>query len=227
MGSGSPPGADITGSTHRFGRSARIGLRLALKPNAAWMGAVDGAWWPRSTDPLAEFPAMIAGVALRRGRVDRVAFNSIAWDDAPGRVVVDGVTILLEGFRSLDRRTVSVSGANWHRMVLLVIPPDAEENAAAIAITRAASGANTEQPTQILTTSGVDNPGGATDRRPARRTGGNSVMTDESTVASADMNQHFARVLAAITVASSGSTTRKARHRAAVPGVRGRGPRSG
>lgn len=52
------------------------------------MGTVDGAWWPRSTDPLAEFPAMIAGIELHRGPVNRVAFNSIVWDSAPDRVVI-------------------------------------------------------------------------------------------------------------------------------------------
>lgn len=156
MNSGSPPGIEITSSGCGVGTSARVGLRLAVKPKAALMGAVDGAWWPRSTDPLAEFPAMIAGIELRRGPVSRVAFNSIVWDDAPDRVVVDGATIELEGFQSLDRRTVLVSGVNWHRMVLLVIPPDTDEPAAVAAIERAASGDNAEQAARILVACGVD-----------------------------------------------------------------------
>lgn len=156
MNSGSSPGVDITGSVRGWGTSSRVGLRLALKPRAALMGTVDGAWWPRSTDPLAEFPSMIAGIELHRGPVNRVAFNSIVWDDAPDRVVVDGAVIELEGFRSLDHRTVLVSGANWHRMVLLVIPPEAEEPAAIAAIERAASDYNTEHAAQILIASGAD-----------------------------------------------------------------------
>lgn len=164
MGSGSSPGVGIGGSIRGLGMSGRVGLRLALKPKAALMGAVDGAWWPRTTNPLAEFPAMIVGVELRRGPVDRVAFSSIAWDDAPDRIVVDGSTVELEGFRSLDRRTVLLSGGNWHRMVLLVIPPRADERAAAAAIALAASGDNTDQAKQILVASGVDRSGGADDR---------------------------------------------------------------
>jgi hypothetical protein len=165
VNSGSPPGVDIVRGISRFSTSAHfLELRLALKPMAALMGAVDGAWWPRSSDPLAEFPALVAGIALYRGHVDRVAFNSIVWDDAPDHMVVDGARIKLEGFRSLDRRTVSLAGPNWHRMVLLVIPPDADERAAASAITRAASGDNTEQATQILLASGVDRQRGADDR---------------------------------------------------------------
>ena len=164
MGSGSPPGIDIIGGIRGSGMSRRVGLRLALKPKAALMGAVDGAWWPRTNNPLAEFPAMIAGVELRRGPVDRVAFSSIAWDDAPGRIVVAGATIELEGFRSLDRRTVWVSGVSWHRMVLLVIPPQAGEQAAAAALALAACGDNTDQAKQILVASGVDSSRGADDR---------------------------------------------------------------
>jgi len=164
MSSGLPPGGDIGSGICERDMSGRVGLRLALKPKAALMGAVDGAWWPRTANPLAEFPAMVAGIELRRGPVDRVAFNSIAWDDAPGRMVVAGATIELEGFSSLDRRTVLVSGGNWHRMVLLVIPPDADEQAALAAIALAASGRNTDQITQILIASGVDRSGGADDR---------------------------------------------------------------
>ena len=169
MSSG-PPGLDIP-SSRGLRTSVRLGLRLALKPKAALMGTVDGAWWPRSTDPLAEFPAMIAGIELHRGPVDRVAYNSIAWDAAPGRIVVNGATVKLEGFRSLDRHTVLVSGENWHRMVLLVIPPEADERAAVAAIARAASGDNTEQATRILVESGVDRPGriDVCDRLPTRR----------------------------------------------------------
>jgi len=83
---------------------------------------------------------MIAGIQLRRGPVDRVTFSSIAWDDAPDRMVVGGSSNELAGSRSLDRRTVLVSGVNWHRIVLLVIPPQTGEQAAVAAIALAASG---------------------------------------------------------------------------------------
>lgn len=164
MSSGSPLCVEIYGGTYGLGMSGRVGLRLALKPKAALVGAVDGAWWPRTTNPLAEFPALIAGIELRRGPVDRVAFSSIAWDDAPDRIVVADAPIKLEGFRSLDRRTVLVSGVNWRRMVLLVIPPHADDQAALAAIALAASGDNTDQATQILIASGVERWAGADDR---------------------------------------------------------------
>jgi hypothetical protein len=144
-----------------LGVSGRIGLRLALKPRAVSMGAVDGAWWPRTTNVLAEFPAMIAGIELLRGPVDRVAFSSMAWDAAPDRIVVAGAAIELAGSRSLHRSTVLVSGADWHRMLLLVIPPRANAQKANAAIALAASRDNTDQAQQILLASGVDSPDGA------------------------------------------------------------------
>jgi hypothetical protein len=127
MNSGSPPGVDISSGSYGLSLSGRIGLRLALKPKTELMGAVDGAWWPRTTNSFAEFPAMIAGIQLRRGPVERVTFSSLAWGDMPGRMVVGGASIELAGSTSLDRRTVLVSGAGWDPMVLLVIPPQTDE----------------------------------------------------------------------------------------------------
>jgi len=46
--------------------------RLRLKPAAPAMGHVDGAWWPRTRDLTAELPALLAAVAARLGRIDRV-----------------------------------------------------------------------------------------------------------------------------------------------------------
>lgn len=133
----------------RSGHAFQV-LRLTVKPKSAVMGMIDGAWWPRSVDPLAEFPAMIAGIALRIGQADRVAFNNGVWAEAPGKIVVGGRTIELEGFRSLDKDTVLVHGQDWHRMALLVIPPETAEDAAVEALARASDPYNTESAAQIL-----------------------------------------------------------------------------
>lgn len=125
-------------------------LRLTVKPKSAAMGMLDGAWWPRSADPLAEFPAMIAGIALRIGQPDRVAFNCAVWTEAPGEIVIGGRIIELDGFRSLDKDIVLLHGQDWHRMALLVIPPETAEKAAAAALARASDPYNTESASQIL-----------------------------------------------------------------------------
>ncbi|ONI77804.1 hypothetical protein ALI144C_30675 [Actinosynnema sp. ALI-1.44] len=117
----------------------RVPLRLTLKPSSSPTGEVDGGWWPRSMDPLAEFPAMIAGVTDRVGPVSRVAYNTETWGDAPRDMVIDGEMVRLEGIRALDPRTVFVSGRGWQRKTLLVVPPEASENTAQAALTSAAS----------------------------------------------------------------------------------------
>ena len=58
-------------------------LRLKLKPKAPTTGYVDGAWWPRSRDLSAELPALLAVLAVRLGRVQRVSFNLTDWDATP------------------------------------------------------------------------------------------------------------------------------------------------
>lgn len=114
-------------------------LRLTLRPASAPRGIVDGGWWPRSTDPLAEFPAVIAGIAMRLGPVTRLAYNMDAWGSAPWCLVVDHETVRLEGFHSIGRRTVIVSGKQWGRRVLLVVPPDTAVAVAELELARAAS----------------------------------------------------------------------------------------
>src|SRR5215217_8496946 len=51
------------------------GLRLQLDPTMAGTGAVDGGWWPRSRDPDAELPGLIAGLDASLGPVTRLALN--------------------------------------------------------------------------------------------------------------------------------------------------------
>ncbi|WP_236790902.1 DUF5994 family protein [Amycolatopsis sp. GM8] len=135
--------------------TTRQALRLTLKPQAAAMGMIDGAWWPRSRDSLAEFPAMIAGIQWRLGRPDQVAYNSDAWTETPRHMVVDGHAVRLVGFRFLDENTVLVSGRGWHRMALLVIPPESAGRTAVKALARAANPENTEQAEEILIHSGI------------------------------------------------------------------------
>jgi hypothetical protein len=162
MNSGVSSCVDISSGSYGLAVSGRMGLRLALKPKTALTGAVDGVWWPRTTNPLAEFPAMIAGVELYRRPVDRMAFSPIAWDDAPDRIVVAGATIELEGIRSLDRSTVWVSGVDRHCVVLLVIPPGTNEREATAML--AANGHDSDQARQIMVAGGVDRRGGVDDR---------------------------------------------------------------
>jgi hypothetical protein len=124
-------------------------LRLTLNPRPG-SGAVQGGWWPRSLDPLAEFPALIAGIAMRLGPVTRLTYNLDTWGGAPWCLVVDGETVCLEGFHSIDPGTVKVSGQEWGRRVLLIVPPDTASEAAEVELAGAADPMSLDGAGQVL-----------------------------------------------------------------------------
>ena len=131
------------------------GLRLQLDPTMAGTGAVDGGWWPRSRDPEAELPGLIAGLDASLGPITRLALNLDAWDTAPRRVAVDGRRVHVGWFRHMDAHTIGVSRASQDRVLLLVVPPQASTAAAAIAMAMAADAANSAGPTDILAAAGI------------------------------------------------------------------------
>ncbi|WP_246843090.1 DUF5994 family protein [Allokutzneria sp. NRRL B-24872] len=101
----------------------RQALRLKLKPKAPTTGYVDGAWWPRSRDLSTELPPLLAVLAIRLGRLQRVSYNLTTWDAAPRRVHIDGHQVRLSGFRTQHPHTVDVIGLDGLRLTLLVLPP--------------------------------------------------------------------------------------------------------
>ncbi|MEU6152098.1 DUF5994 family protein [Actinosynnema sp. NPDC047251] len=133
MGShGSPAGPEPTG-----GGSAKIipdlidtttgdtlshELRLAVKPESGRGGKVDGAWWPWSTDPAAEFPPLIAALGVH-DPVRRVAYHLRTWQRTATRMAVDGVAVRLEGFPFTHPDTVNLIRADRTRIRLVVVPP--------------------------------------------------------------------------------------------------------
>jgi hypothetical protein len=134
---------------------ARPGLRLQLDPTLAGTAAVDGGWWPRSRDPDAELPGLIAGLDSSLGPVTRVALNLDAWDSSPRRVAVDGRRVRVGWFRHMDAHTIGVTRAGQNRITLLVVPPQATTAAAEIAMAMAADAANSAGPADILAAAGI------------------------------------------------------------------------
>jgi hypothetical protein len=118
-------------------------------------GAVDGGWWPRSRDPDAELPSLIAGLDSSLGPVTRVALNLDAWDTAPRRVAVDGRRVRVGWFRHMDADTIGVTRAAKAHVVLLVVPPQATTAAAGTAMAMAADAANSTGPADILAAAGT------------------------------------------------------------------------
>ena len=116
-------------------------LRLRLAPHGGMPRPIDGAWWPRSYDLLAELPRLLAGLPRAWGHITSVTVNGAAWSAVPGRMLVFNQVVRL-------RRTVAASAPHTivllapgrGRWDLLVVPPGTTEEAAEPLMAAAASG---------------------------------------------------------------------------------------
>ncbi|MEV7098605.1 DUF5994 family protein [Amycolatopsis sp. NPDC051045] len=140
--------------------SLAVEKRLRLKPPGAVKGCFDGAWWPRSREPVAEFSALVTALAADSGPVDRIGFNPAMWDLTPRTLALETGFVRLAGFFGLDRHTIVVIGARIRRLTLLVVPPGADPAAAERALEAAAAPDAVGSAVLILTTSGTLGPAG-------------------------------------------------------------------
>lgn len=123
--------------------STRLDSRLVFPPSPTAHGVLDGSWWPRTRDPAAELPGLIAAVTDRLGVVDRIALNADAWDTRPQQITTVGKQVVrLDWFGAWDAHTIRLIGCDSSHLDLLVIPPD---TATALALTclAIAAGQNT------------------------------------------------------------------------------------
>ncbi|WP_434446799.1 DUF5994 family protein [Lentzea sp. E54] len=132
-----------------------LALRLRMKPAGAALVPVAGGWWPRSDDPAAEFPALIAALAAWVGPVNRLSYHLDTWGTVPRKAPVDGRTVRFEGFRSIDPHTVVVIGSDHRRVNLLVVPPGIPAGPARAALRSAADRDSTANVADILAGDGV------------------------------------------------------------------------
>jgi hypothetical protein len=129
--------------------------RMSHKPPGAAKGFFDGAWWPRSAEPVTEFSALVSAVAGRLGAVDRIGYNPTAWDLAPDVLMVAGHPVRLHGFHGLNPFTVVLIGPIVHRLTLLVIPAATPQPTAAAALALAADPDNVDDAARIFAGSGA------------------------------------------------------------------------
>jgi hypothetical protein len=128
----------LSGSNTARSASPATEPRLRLKPAGPTTGHVDGAWWPRTRDLSAELPSLLAAVATRLGRIDRVTHHLGEWPAPHRRLFLDDGVVRLEGFRSQQAGTLTVIGWERLRLTLLVIPPETGPDDAQRALTAAA-----------------------------------------------------------------------------------------
>jgi Family of unknown function (DUF5994) len=128
--------------------------RLILEPTRSPRTLLDGGWWPRSADPVAELPGLILAIEDRHGPVSRIMLGMADWDSRPRRLRVDGPAashvVRLGWFDTLPAGLLTATCADGQRTDLLTVPPHTEENAAWAAMEQAAQTGNLTHTPDIL-----------------------------------------------------------------------------
>ncbi|WP_210594131.1 DUF5994 family protein [Streptomyces sp. GESEQ-35] len=103
-------------------------LRLRLAPHGGMPRPIDGAWWPRSYDLLAELPRLLAGLPRAWGHIASVTVNGATWSAVPGRMLVSNQVVRLHRTHTASAaHTIVLLSPGQGRWDLLVVPPDTTE----------------------------------------------------------------------------------------------------
>ncbi|MDQ4033967.1 MAG: DUF5994 family protein [Actinomycetota bacterium] len=115
--------------------------RLSLKPSSSVRGAVDGAWWPRSTGPAIELAALIEALGAQRTPVCGIALNRTGWDSAPHQIrLASGCNVAVDWSAAGDVGMIRLIDTDYQRIDLLVIPVDTTPAIAELALTMVTDG---------------------------------------------------------------------------------------
>jgi len=124
--------------------------RLRMESTGSRRTLLDGGWWPRSNDPVAELPGLVLAIDNLRGPVIRLVLSAAGWDTRPRRLSVAGRVLRLGYFASQPISLLTALCANGDRVDLLVVPPDATAGTALAAMTLAATADNVVHAHDIL-----------------------------------------------------------------------------
>ena len=128
-------------------QSARVAVSDVL-----FEGRLDGAWSPHSRDVTTQLPRLLAALPDRLGRITRVSLNLTMWDATPNRVQTPGRVLKVGWFTVIDPNLMTLSDAEGHQTLLVVIPPETAPDVAERALTMASARAVSLTPGQLLAT---------------------------------------------------------------------------
>jgi len=123
--------------------------RLRMEATGSRRALLDGAWWPRSTDPVAELPGLVLAIDKLRGPVTRLVLSVAGWEPNPRRLGVAGRVLRLGYFASQPVSLLTAICGN-DRVDLLVVPPDTADDTADAAMILAATATNLVHSQHIL-----------------------------------------------------------------------------
>jgi hypothetical protein len=132
--------------------------RLRTVPTGSRRSLLDGGWWPRSTDPVAELPGLVLAIDELHGPVTRLVLSVVGWDSRPSRLGVDDRVLRLGYFTSQPTGLLTALCDNGDRVDLLVIPPETATGIADAAMALAATASNVVHAQHILHTVSTADP---------------------------------------------------------------------
>jgi hypothetical protein len=132
--------------------------RLRMEPTGSRRTLLDGGWWPRSTDPVAELPGLVLAIDTLRGPVTELVLAADGWDSHPRRLGVNGRVLRLGYFTSQPTSLLTALCANGDRVDLLVVAPNTTGGTADAAMVLAATTGNLVHAQHILPTVSAPTP---------------------------------------------------------------------
>jgi hypothetical protein len=132
--------------------------RLVLTPARAGQTVLDGGWWPRSSDPVAELPGLVLALAARYGPIRQVMLTSTAWDSRFRRLAVGAGVVRMGWFATMDPALLIATTERGDQLDLLVVPPQTAPAAAEQAMATAADPTNTMRAPDILAVKATPRP---------------------------------------------------------------------
>jgi Family of unknown function (DUF5994) len=124
--------------------------RLVLAPTRAGQAVLDGGWWPRSWDPVAELPGLVLALTARYGPIRQVMLTSTAWDSRFRRLAVDTAVVRMGWYTTMDPALLIATTDRGDQIDLLVVPPRTAATAAEQAMATAADPTNITRAPGIL-----------------------------------------------------------------------------
>ncbi len=130
--------------------SSGLPPRMQMRASARDHEILDGGWWPRSRDLLAELPGLIDALTPRYGRIRKIMLNDVVWHNRFRRLAVGADVVRIGWFTTLESSLLILFTDRNERLDLLVVPPATPSAVAQHAMTVAASSANMIRAADIL-----------------------------------------------------------------------------
>jgi hypothetical protein len=100
--------------------------RLHLEATRSGRRILDGRWWPRSTDPVAEFPGLVRALDADGSPAVRLFLSAAGWSRRPHHLEVNGRTVTLGYFSDQPASILTASQSDGGCRDLLVIWTDTD-----------------------------------------------------------------------------------------------------